>query len=100
MRNSSVPWVIEIKESTGKAGEYLRHGVVQAVLYREYIRKAEHLYPWFKQHGLAAEKCEAAVAFPALKPSNKAELKHVNDLANLFDVRVVELPDITDETSR
>lgn len=103
MRNSSVPWVIEIieiKESADKAGEYLRHSVVQAVLYREYVRKAEHLHPWFKERDLAAEKCEAAVAFPALKQSNKEELEHVNDLATLFDVRVVELPDITDKSSR
>jgi hypothetical protein len=99
MRNSDVPWVIEIKDSKS-AGEYLRHGVVQAVLYREYIRKAEHLHPWFKERDLAAEKCEAAVAFPALKPSNKAELEHVNDLATLFDVRVIELPDLKDEVSR
>jgi hypothetical protein len=37
MRDSNVPWVIEIKESAGNAGEYLRHGVVQAVLYRESV---------------------------------------------------------------
>jgi hypothetical protein len=49
---------------------------------------------------LDAEKCEAAVAFPALKPSNKDELKHVKDLAKLFRVSVVVLPDITNESSR
>ena len=38
------------------------------------IRKAEHLHPWFKKNGLAAEKCETAVAFPALQASNKDEL--------------------------
>jgi len=57
----------------------LRHGVVQAVLYREYIRKAEHLHPWFKERGLAAEKCKAAVAFPALKPSpSEKELRELS----------------------
>lgn len=92
MRNSNVPWVIEIKDS-GSAGQYLRHSVVQAVLYREFIRKAEKLHPWFKNRHLEADKCEAAVAFPTLKASNKAELEHVKDLANLFGVYVVELPE-------
>ena len=38
----------------GGVGRYYRHAVAQAVLYRHFIRQAEHLDPWFRGSGWTA----------------------------------------------
>ena len=40
------PWAIEMKVRLSE-GQYYRHAVAQAVLYRDFIRKATALHPWF-----------------------------------------------------
>jgi hypothetical protein len=92
MRSGDVPWVVEIKDPKTGMGQHLRHAVVQAVLYREYIRNADRLHPWFEEQGLSAKACRAAVTFPKLPKSAARWKLHVEDLAKLFDVAVVELP--------
>ena len=42
LRDGSTPWAIEMKVQGGAGvGQYYRHAVAQAVLYREFIRRAD-----------------------------------------------------------
>ncbi len=93
-RIGDVPWVVELKvREGGGAGQYLRHAVGQAVLYREFIRRAVGLHPWFEGHGLDPRKCEAVVVMPCSESTeaDRQLLNHVRYLADLFSVRVVVL---------
>jgi len=96
MRSGSTPWVLEIKVDTGGQGQYYRHAITQAVLYREFLRQTTGLHSWFRELGLKPEKFEAAVVFPKLKPRtrNREELLDaLRRTADCFDVGVVELED-------
>lgn len=57
-----MPWAVELKHHVGGAGQYYRHAVGQAVLYREFIRRADLLEPWFEKRGMDRGSCEALVA--------------------------------------
>ena len=65
-------------------GQYYRHAVHQAVLYRAFIRTAEPLHSWFDAHQLNARDCRAAVVMPEAKG-----FQSLIDLANIFDVDVL-----------
>ena len=95
-RIGTVPWVVELKvREGGGAGQYFRHAVGQAVLYREFIRRAAGLHPWFQEQGLDPHKCEAVVVMPCseVAEGDRQLLEHVRYLADLFSVRVVVLDD-------
>ncbi|MFZ4720621.1 MAG: iron chelate uptake ABC transporter family permease subunit, partial [Ilumatobacteraceae bacterium] len=86
------PWAVELKDQDagGGQGAYLRHGVGQAVLYRHYIRSASALEPWFDRHGLHPEDCQAALAFPTASAGAAATIERLRQLAEVFDVNVIE----------
>jgi hypothetical protein len=90
LRSGDVPWAVELKVPTGSAGQYYRHGITQAVMYREFIRRAEVFYPWFEDKGLDARRCQAALAFPTMVPKQKKLLQYHKDVARAFGVEVIE----------
>ena len=79
-------------EGGAGVGQYYRHAVAQAVLYREFIRKAEPLHPWFKARGLDRRGCQAAVVVPRLtNPRHEQWRDHVTGLCEAFEVEFVEV---------
>jgi hypothetical protein len=96
MQADGVPWVVELKVPEGGGqGQYFRHAVGQAVLYREFIRRAVGLHPWFRERDLEPSRCQAAVAFPLRGSETQREtaLNQVRYLAELFNIHVVVLSD-------
>lgn len=93
LRDGSTPWAIEMKVQGGAGvGQYYRHAVAQAVLYREFIHQAVPLHPWFETRGLDATKCQAAVVVPRLtNPKHVHWRDHVVRLCEAFDVAFVEV---------
>ena len=90
------PVVVELKVPEGGGqGQYFRNAVGQVALYREFVRRATGLHPWFEERGLDASKCRAVVAFPmkGTEQQRKSALEPVQYLAELFDVDVVVIPD-------
>ncbi len=93
MKAGDIPYVVELKEGHSP-GQYYRHGITQAVLYREFIKMAEKVHPWFAERGLVPDKCRAAVAFPELAKENKKHqrlLEQHKKVAKCFDVEIIEL---------
>lgn len=93
MRIDNIPYVVELKEGHSP-GQYYRHAITQAVLYREFIKRAEKVHPWFKERGLDPEKCRAVVAFPELAKGNKKHQKLLEQhkkVASCFDVEIIEI---------
>ena len=96
MHINGVPYVVELKEPTGSSrGAGYRHAITQAVLYREFIRTASDLYPWFESKRLDPKKCQAAVAFPKMgeDPKSRSILNQHKEVAEAFGVEVIELDD-------
>lgn len=94
LRDGSTPWAIEMKVQGGAGvGQYYRHAVAQAVLYREFIRRATPLHdPWFVDQDLDATWCEAAVVVPRLtNPRHVHWRDHVLRLCEAFNVAFVEV---------
>lgn len=87
MHVGNVPWIVELKVNTQGQGQYYRHAVGQAVLYREFIRNAQSLWPWFR------ERSPSLDATPA-----RRLLADVETLGQLFDVDVITVdgPDEND----
>jgi hypothetical protein len=73
-RRGTTPWVVELKVDVGQ-GEYYRDGIVQVALYREYVRRAARLLPWFERYGLDATSCRAALVIPSLRGPDAAALE-------------------------
>lgn len=95
-RIGDTPWVVELKvREGGGGGSYFRHSVAQAVLYREFIRRAEGLHPWFHDRQLDPLKCQAVVAFPCSQETERDQqlVSHVRYLADLFGVEVALIGD-------
>ena len=95
-RIGETPWVVELKvREGGGGGSYFRHAVAQAVLYREFIRRAEGLHPWFHERQLDPLKCQAVVAFPCSQETERDQqlVSHVRYLADLFGVEVALIGD-------
>jgi hypothetical protein len=90
LRSDATPWAIEMKvEGGGGIGQYYRHAVAQAVLYREFIRRATPLHFWFSNRDLDAARCQAAVVVPRIsQPAWAARLRR---LCEAFGVRLVEV---------
>lgn len=93
MRDGSTPWAIEMKVQGGAGvGQYYRHAVAQAVLYREFIRQATPLHFWFEERGLSASACEAAVVVPEVtNPRHARWREHVARLCEAFGLAFVEV---------
>jgi len=94
MHSEKVPWAVEIKEPKGSSvGEDYRHAITQAVLYREFIRRAKELHSWFERQSLDASQCRAAIAFPKMESNQKQQelLRHHQEVARAFGVEVIEI---------
>ncbi|CAB4922579.1 unannotated protein [freshwater metagenome] len=93
LRDGSTPWAVEMKVQGGAGvGQYYRHAVAQAVLYREFIRRAFVLHPWFEMRGLDATRCQGAVVVPRLTNPRHAHWRaRVTDLCAAFEVTFVEV---------
>jgi len=95
MRCGDVPYVVELKEPSGfSRGQGYRHAITQAVLYREFVRRAEKVQPWFINKGLAPDKCRAIVAFPELPKGDKKKQMLLNQhmlVGNAFGVEIIEI---------
>jgi len=92
LRAGSTPWALELKAGPSVAS-YYRHAVSQAVLYREFIRRATHLGPWFAQFGLDQTACRAAVVVPEFKSEHGIWRDRLHRLCVAFDVELVPVPE-------
>lgn len=97
MHIGDTPWVVELKAG-GSAGQYYRHAITQAVLYRQFIRRAANLHGWFSRRWLQPEQCKAAIAFPTLASPGARDaarreklLGQLKTAAAAFDVAVIEI---------
>jgi hypothetical protein len=72
-------------------GQYYRHAVAQAVLYRHFIRKAKDLHFWFDHYDLDATLCRAAVVVPEFKTATWRV--RLTDLCEAFDVSLATVPE-------
>ena len=94
MSHDDTPYAVELKVPSvegGGGGEAYRHAISQAVLYREYVRRATPFHAWFQRLGLDATKCEAIVAFPKVIAKRKEILGHHQTLAAGFETTMVEV---------
>jgi len=91
MRHKDVPYAVELKVPSQGGGEKYRHAISQAVLYREFIRRARQFHSWFKDNGMDAKKCEAVVAIPEVKKNQKGMLQKHRAVGELFGVKMIEL---------
>jgi hypothetical protein len=93
LRDGSIPWAVEMKVEGGAGvGQYYRHAVTQAVLYREFIRSAEPLHDWFARQGLDAAACRAAVVVPVMVGTARTWLGRLQALCRMFDVTLIQVP--------
>jgi hypothetical protein len=93
LRDGRTPWAVEMKVQGGAGvGQYYRHAVAQAVLYREFLRRAEIVRPWFLGRGLDAAICSAAVVVPEMTSPSQAKWRtNVQRLCTAFGVAFVEV---------
>lgn len=90
LRDGTTPWAVELKvRGPGGVGQYYRHAVHQAVLYREFIRTATPLRPWFRRHGLDQSTCRAAVVVPEEVGPAAHQVEKVRKVAAVFDVQLI-----------
>jgi hypothetical protein len=63
------------------------------VLYREFIRRAKGLHPWFTRQKLNAELCQAAVAFPAMATDGIQSMlfQQHKEVADAFGVEIIQI---------
>lgn len=90
--NSRVPWAAEIKIAPNSGlPRYYRHGIPQALLYREYIRAVPAVAEFLgAELDLEARRCEAALVVPeASGPAFQSARPRLERLADLFSVRLV-----------
>lgn len=90
LRDGSTPWALELKVArSGGGGDYYRHAVEQAVLYRHFIRQAAHLAPWFERFDLDHTACRAAVVVPEFSPGSERWAERLRAVCAVFDVELV-----------
>jgi len=90
-----VPWLVELKVDGGQ-GSYIRDGIVQVALYRECVRRAASVDPWFRSMKLDRRKTRAALVIPPLVGKNReALLEDHLGLAKLFEVELIVEPRAT-----
>jgi hypothetical protein len=89
MRDGRIPWVVELKVGGGR-GDYYRDGIVQAALYREYVKRSPRLAPWFMEHGLDRELCGALLVVEESK-AERRPADNYREVASEFGVEYLEL---------
>ncbi len=92
--DGDVPWCVELKVATGGQGEYYRHALTQAVLYREFLRSAVPMHAWLLGIGpaLSPSRARAAVAFPRMVGRGaEARTNQLRDTARACGVEVIEI---------
>jgi len=92
LRDGGTPWAIEMKvaDSAG-VGQYYRHAIAQAVLYREFIKRATPLHWWFDAKNLTAGHCKGAVVVPKLTGANAVWRDGLQRLCRTFDIDLIEV---------
>jgi hypothetical protein len=96
LRIGTTPVAIELKVATGGQGRYYRRSIVQAVLYRHFIRNAPDLEPWFNAAGLTRSAVTAAVGIPVPRrwtPQFERDLVSLRKLGDNLNVTVFVLDD-------
>jgi hypothetical protein len=96
LRKGTTPVAIELKVATGGQGRYYRRSIVQAVLYRHFIRNAPDLDPWFETAGLRRSEVTAAIGIPVPRrwtPQFERDLVSLRKLGENLDVAVFVLDD-------
>lgn len=95
MRIGDIPYAVELKEPKGSSpGQEYRHAITQAVLYREFIRRADCVHPWFEKQQLNPQMCRAVVAFPKFEEDYKRGatlFKQHSRTGSAFGVDVTEI---------
>ena len=88
-RQGATPWVVELKVDRGQ-GAYVRDGIVQTALYREYVLQSDGLGAWFNIHGMTRRACKAALVVPPFSGAKAGELRadHARVAAELSVVLV------------
>jgi hypothetical protein len=89
---SRTPWAGEIKIAPRSGlARYYRHGIPQALLYRQYIRTAQAVSQFFDSAlDLDAGACQAALIVPAESgPVFESSRRQLERLADLFCVHLV-----------
>lgn len=93
LRDGSTPWALEIKVDGGAGpGQYYRHAVHQAVLYRQFIRTASPLKDWFDRYELNQAACRAAVVVPDFTPAQVQWEDRLTKVCDAFDVDLIRVP--------
>ncbi|SFE51929.1 hypothetical protein [Blastococcus tunisiensis] len=93
LRDGSTPWALELKiEGSGGVGNYYRHAVEQAVLYRQFIRQATPLASWFERFDLDHRACGAAVVVPEFRSGSERWAERLRAVCGAFDVELVTVP--------
>jgi len=94
LRDGRTPWVTEVKarKSPPRLTSYYE-GLVQTVLYTDYVRSARPVYDWFERRGLDAASARGVLAIPPLTPHsrNSDVLTHTSSLAKALGVEFCEL---------
>ena len=94
LRDGSAPWAIEMKVRGGQGvGQYYRHAIHQAVLYRQFIRTATPLAPWFERQGLVQADCQAAVVTPEGQGRVAEQINRARQVAEAFGVELITVED-------
>lgn len=92
LRDGATPWAIEMKVAgSAGAGQYYRHAIAQAVLYREFIKRATPLHWWFDAKNLTAGHCKGAVVVPELTGANVVWRDGLQRLCRTFDIDLIEV---------
>ena len=93
MRHVDGLFILELKVPSGSEGQYYRHAIAQAFLYRRFIKAATHLHGWIAAHGAGASgNSIAAVVFPKIESPQRHKLfDPLKKTAGRFGVCVREL---------
>lgn len=96
VRRGAIPIAVELKVATGGQGRYYRRSLVQAVLYRHFIKHAPAVDPWFTAGDLDRSAIEGAIGIPiprAWTPTFHASLELLERVAARVGISVHVLDD-------
>lgn len=96
LTSGRTPLAVELKVASGGQGRYYRRSLIQAVLYRHFIRSAPGLEPWFEEAGLDRMATEAAIGLPMPRrwgPAFHNNLKLLRRVAKRVGVSVYVIDD-------
>ena len=92
LRDGATPWAIEMKVAgSAGVGQYYRHAIAQAVLYREFIKQATPLHWWFDAKNLTAAHCKGAIVVPKLTGPNAVWRDRLQRLCRTFGIDLIEV---------